>query len=261
MYVDPHRADALNVLDFGFDPTGRTSNDAGVAAIFAFINTSNSQFSTVFFPEGTYRFDQPWPSIPPGVWIRGAGVGCSYFPRFYTGAGSRLFYTGAGSFITFKTGGVDTTAAHRGGLLDLEILAANPNGHASYPNIAEVGVDIIGDAQVTVAFCRLGQFKYAISVDGGEGVWLHDLTFDTGQFVVVNPDTSWTVYTGYADMNTDRDEVLVALTPGTQVTFSAASGGTRGKLTRSTGSWLAEGFRAVPPTPPAPWSPSRSPTP
>lgn len=243
LFVQPRLEREVNVLDWGLDPSGLTPCDVGFAALIARIDTTRSMQTKIYFPAGIYRFDQPAPSVPPGVWIVGDGVGSSRAPRFYTNSGTRLAFFGSGAFIRFDLSGIAANGAHRGGVAHVEILCGNPSGAAAYPSIGEIGIEVLGDAQVTIAHCRFGAFKYSISIDGGEGAWLHDLTFDSSQFTIVQADGSFAHYSGYADMGTDRDSVALALAVGTTVQFVPASGGDRAKLVRSTGSWVAEGWK------------------
>lgn len=235
----PSRADRVNVLDWGFDPSGLTANDAQLAALFAAIDTTKWQQQTIFFPSGQYRFDASWPSVPPGCWIVGDGQGSSFYPRYYTNGGTTLCFFGSGSGVVFRTGGYGANASHKGGIMNLTIVSGNSNGAAAYPDIAECGVEVIGDASLVIRNVRVGGWKYPISIDGGEGVWLSEIYFDANQFTIVQPDGSWLNYTGYSDATTDRDYISFVGTAPT-VTFDA----TARTITRTDGgNWFADGFK------------------
>lgn len=238
--LNEHRPDRINVREWGFDPSGLTPNDAQLANLFTNINNTVWQQQTIFFPAGVYRFDEPWPSVPPGCWIVGDGTGSSAYPRFYTNAGTLLAFFGSGTGILFSNGGFATNASHKGGVLNLTIVSGNSNGASSYPDIAECGIEIIGDVAITIRNVRVGGFKYPISIDGGEGIWMSEILFDANQFTLLtgNNRETWTNYFGYADMNTDRDYVSFVGSAAT-VTFSASAR----TITRSSGSWFADGFK------------------
>lgn len=238
--VDVNRPDRINVLDWGFDPSGLSANDAQLATLFTNINSTAWQQQTIYFPAGVYRFNNPWPSVPPGCWIVGDGQGSSYYPRYYTNAGTLLAFFGSGSGVLFQTNGFAANGSHKGGVLNLTIVSGNPNGAASYPNIAECGIEIIGDVSLVIRNVRVGGFKYPISIDGGEGIWMSEIYFDAYQFSIIsgaNRET-WTHYTGYADMVTDRDYISFVGTAPT-VTFNSVAR----TITRTTGSWFADGFK------------------
>lgn len=238
--IDVHRPDKINVMAWGFDPSGLTPNDAQLAVLFTNINNTVWQQQTIYFPAGVYRFNSPWPSVPPGCWIEGDGEGSSSYPRFYTNAGTTLAFFGSGTAILFQSGGFATNSSHKGGVRNVCIVSGNGNGAASYPNIAECGIEIIGDATVTLSNIRVGGFKYNISVDGGEGIWMSEISFDANQFSLLTgaDRETWTNYFGYADLNTDRDYVSFTGTAAT-VTFNAAAR----TIARTSGSWFTDGFK------------------
>jgi hypothetical protein len=207
--ITAHKRTAIqiSVLEWGFDPNGWADNSARLETLFTYLRSTPTKECFVHFPEGIYRFNSGWSSVPSGVWITGAGQGSAVYPRIYTGVGTTLAFFGSGAAITFNTNGTSANGAHRGGLRDLCIAACNPDGYASYPNISEFGVEIIGDNNVTLSNLRIGMFKYGISVDGSQVTAINNINFDMGPVPIYQQNGGLINYPGYADMSTDRDNV------------------------------------------------------
>jgi len=68
---------------------------------------------------------------------------------------------------------------------------------ATYRDINECGIEILGDGEITLRNLRLGGHKYEISVDGGELTWISNINFDGG-----GADGK-----GYQDRNTNLDAI------------------------------------------------------
>jgi hypothetical protein len=66
----------------------------------------------------------------------------------------------------------------------------------SLRNYNECGIEIIGDTDITIEQCRFGGFKYQISVDSAEQIWMRELAFESDYGH------------GYQDIATDLDSTL-----------------------------------------------------
>lgn len=155
----------VNVVDFGADPTGVTACDDAIDSVIAFV--ASSPRSSVYFPAGDYRTTRTMGPFPVGCIIRGDGLsGEGVAGRPYA-SGTRILCCGPGVGLQLGRGS-SSNMANPTILRDLEVLGALDTGWADYPNINDVGIEILGDVGVTVQDVRTGGFRYQYSLDGSE---------------------------------------------------------------------------------------------
>jgi hypothetical protein len=97
---NPRRANALNVLDFGADPTNSTTTIGGIllsdiafTAIAAYATAGNQ----IDIPAGVYRYAKTWGPFASGVTLKGAGG--FDITGLLPALGSVLNYTGLGDGV------------------------------------------------------------------------------------------------------------------------------------------------------------------
>jgi hypothetical protein len=163
---------ALDALWFGLDPTGSTANDAAHTRMLGSAAAAGAGF---FYPAGTYLFADtigPWPY---GARIFGAGLS--------NGVAHPIQY---GTTFQFSGNGVGVELGHsadannkNGSTFEgIELIGVNPNGAENYPNINEIGIEILNDGEIVIRNCRVGGFKFSISLDGAEVCAIEACSFD-----------------------------------------------------------------------------------
>ena len=170
MYAGP-----LNALWFGLDSTGSSPNDSAHSNMLA--SAAAGKSPGFFYPSGTYLFEKtigPWPL---GARILGSGISILGNPHVNDQGGTVFHFSGSG--VAVELGHDPDVNTRNGSVFEgIEVLGVNPNGAASYPNINEIGIEILNDGSVTVRNCRIGGFKFSISLDGAEVCAVEGCNFD-----------------------------------------------------------------------------------
>lgn len=169
--IDPIRKDVFNALDFGADASGTIENNT--IASQALIAIAALGGGTFYWPEGNYKFISRLGPLPSGTHLKGV-LGATQF-RFYGGTGVDG-YGGVGISIGSRN---DANVANGSIVEGIDIEGYLATGNSSYPNINEIGIEILG-ADATIRDCRLGGFKYQISLDGSEVCFIERIHFDGG---------------------------------------------------------------------------------
>lgn len=196
--LSPVRQPVFYARDFGMVADGVTPNDANMNALRMALN--NSPHNVIEFDFGVYRFDAQigglgTDAFPFGTIFRGQGISDRFRPDpgpgplgNKTGTVLAFFGAGVGMHLGYD---INSNNGNGGAVLDLEIRGCLTTGASDYPNINEIGLQIVTDTSITVERVRVNGFKYQISLDGAETTWLRNLSFDGG------------TTSGYQDMTTD----------------------------------------------------------
>jgi hypothetical protein len=164
---------ALDALWFGLDPTGSTVNDAAHTRMLS--SAAAAAAPGFFYPAGTYLFAStigPWPC---GARIFGAGLsnGVIHPPQY----GTTFEFSGNGVGVELGHS-ADINTKNGSTFEGIEVIGINPNGDGSYPNINEIGIEILNDGEIVIRNCRVGGFKFSISLDGAEICAIEACSFD-----------------------------------------------------------------------------------
>lgn len=167
----------INVAWFGLDRTGANPNDEVHSRMLASPACADS--TVFYYPPGDYLFADtigPWPygSRIVGSGIVGGDTGAA--GDIHLG-GTTLLFSGMGVGVELSNGN-QVDIIRSGTLFEgFEILGVNPNGESSYPNINEIGLEVLNECAV-VRLCRFGGFKFSISLDGAEVTAIEACNFD-----------------------------------------------------------------------------------
>lgn len=183
--INPRRAQKFYVRDFGLIPDGTTPCDSTFELMRNSMN--NSPHNVVEFDEGVYRFNSTIGGTGTSAWpfgtiFQGQGVSDLFRPdpsgpTFSTKSGTVLAFYGEG--VGLHIGYNDSANYGNGGAIrDIEFQGHLTDGYMSYPHINEIGIEILGDTSITIERVRVTGFKYGISLDGAEVIFLRDLFFD-----------------------------------------------------------------------------------
>lgn len=189
--IAPRTEQVFIVEDFGLVADGVTPNDYLMEALRVVLN--NSPCNVVQFGNGIYRFNgRPGKmaaiggfttdAFPFATQFQGRGVSDIFRPD----PGPGIYSGKTGTVLEFHGPGVglhigytpDANYGSNGAVRDMEIRGHLTTGNADYPNINEIGLQIVTDTSTTVERVRINGFKYGISLDGAETTWLHDISFD-----------------------------------------------------------------------------------
>jgi hypothetical protein len=166
-------SDALNALWFGLDATGLSANDAAQSRMLASAAAANAP--GFFYPAGTYLFERtigPWPC---GARISGAGLSNGDVHAAQYGTTFKFSGNGVGVELGHSA---DINTKNGSTFEGIEVIGINPNGAGSYPNINEIGIEILNDGEIVIRNCRVGGFKFSISLDGAEICAVEACSFD-----------------------------------------------------------------------------------
>lgn len=196
--MNPRRAPVFYVKDFGLVPDDFTPNDMQINILRVALN--NSPHNVIEFDFGVYRFNGTvgglgLAAFPFGTIFRGQGISDRFRPDpgpgplgNKTGSVLAFYGPGAGLHIGYDAG---ANYGNGGAVRDLEFRGCLTTGAVDYPNINEIGLEIVTDTSISVERCRFNGFKYGLSLDGAETIWVRDISFDGG------------TTSGYQDMTTD----------------------------------------------------------
>lgn len=97
---------AINVLDYGADPTGTNDSTAAIQAAIDYVGTLTQNRPTIFIPAGTYIVTAPIEIQLSGLIIQGAGQSCPYNSQTSSQYAGGTFIKYTGSALNDTTDGV-----------------------------------------------------------------------------------------------------------------------------------------------------------